>query len=118
LANTDAKEMHYTLAIDALKDIPEGSALEVQFENPMGGAPLVTTQSVDPSRAHFHFQSPPVHGHKVGNVYQMEVLLYSDASHSQHIARRCRLRAAPEPAIGRIPTILSANQASTLSRRK
>jgi len=37
LANTGAKEIHYTLAIDALKDIPEGSALEVQFENPMGG---------------------------------------------------------------------------------
>jgi hypothetical protein len=86
LADTDTREIRYTLAIDALKDIPEGSVLEVQFENPMGTAPLVTTQSVDPSWASFHFQSPPVHGLKVGKVYRMEVLLYSDASHSQQLA--------------------------------
>ncbi len=86
LVDSDTREIRYTLAIDALKDIPEGSVFEVQFENPMGSAPLVTTQAADPSSAGFHFRSPPVHGLKVGKVYRMEVLLYSDASHTQQLA--------------------------------
>lgn len=70
-------EVFYGFVARPLREIPEGTILEAQFEDPSGGAPLVVTQVAKDYRQEFSFHSPPVKGVVAGRDYKVELRLLS-----------------------------------------
>lgn len=70
-------EAFYGFVARPLREIPEGTIIEAQFEDPSGGAPLVVTQIAKDYRQEFSFHSPPVKGVVAGRDYKVELRLLS-----------------------------------------
>jgi hypothetical protein len=77
-ADRKKREIYYGLTVTSRMSIPAGSYIEVQFENPSGGAPLVKTHVVESGERTFAFESPPVSGLKAHSNYNVKVSLYED----------------------------------------
>lgn len=51
----------YLVTLRRQGDLPEGSMVETRFENPAGGAPLVTRSRIFPSEQNVVLESPALH---------------------------------------------------------
>lgn len=80
LFESEKRQASYGLTLTPLKAIPGGSFIEIQFENPEGGKPLMSTHTVEWGENKFVFKSPPVKGLKAYTNYTIEVFLYKDNS--------------------------------------
>ncbi len=66
----------YGLTAIVQKPLAEGSIVEVQFENPAGGAPLIDSQRVSARTNRYSFQSPTIHGVVAGKPYHVVIRIY------------------------------------------
>ncbi len=58
------------------KTLPENAVIEVTFENPAGGEPIVMRRSViNPKQLRYSFQTQALHGIKAGKDYVVTVRL-------------------------------------------
>lgn len=81
--NREAKTIGFYLKISSRKPIKTGSYIEVQFENPMGGDPLISPHVVEANENRFELESPPVSGIKRAKTYTVQVFLYQDRGKSE-----------------------------------
>jgi hypothetical protein len=56
--NVRLSKAYYTLNLNRLAGVPDGSMVTAEFENPAGGAPLSVTKKVFPKMTRIDFQSP------------------------------------------------------------
>ncbi|MDH6266781.1 hypothetical protein M2360_002177 [Rhizobium sp. SG_E_25_P2] len=56
--NVRLSKAYYTLNLNRLADVPDGSMVTAEFENPAGGPPLSVTKKVFPNMTRIDFQSP------------------------------------------------------------
>jgi hypothetical protein len=61
------------------RDPPAGATIEVEFENPAGGAPIVVEKPARPGPGRIDFNTPALTGIEKGKPYEVVVLL-KDAS--------------------------------------
>jgi hypothetical protein len=69
-------EEFYAVVTEVQKPLAEGSIVEVQFENPAGGAPLVVSQRVSARTTRYAFHSPQIHGVVGGKPYKVDIRIY------------------------------------------
>jgi hypothetical protein len=58
-----------------LKPFPEGSSVEMTFENPAGGAPIVVAKKATPETPRIDLTTPPLTGVRDDRDYQVTVRL-------------------------------------------
>jgi hypothetical protein len=63
------------IIVVAERELPEGSAVEVAFEDPAGGPPLVLAEQAEPGARHFSFTFEPLSGIKADVDYLATVRL-------------------------------------------
>lgn len=80
LFDKENKEAKYGLIIEPQKPIAGESFLEVQYENPAGGEPLISTYITNWGEKKFVLESPPVTGLEPQTNYTIKVFLYTDSS--------------------------------------
>lgn len=73
-------EATYGFVVKRVREIPAGTVLEAQFENPAGGDPLTERQTAREGALQYRFQSPPVSGVKADRDYRIELRLLDPAS--------------------------------------
>ncbi len=77
-----------TLVLGSLRTLPANSVIEVNFENPAGGAPIVLRKPVGADDTSIDFSTPPLTGIVKDKPYQMTVrLLDKDGKELQRIER-------------------------------
>lgn len=69
-------EEFYDLVTMIRKPLAEGSIVEVQFENPAGGAPFVVSERVSARTNRYAFHSPQIHGVVGGKSYKVDIRIY------------------------------------------
>ncbi|MGN6466420.1 MAG: hypothetical protein ACTHLP_13155 [Rhizobiaceae bacterium] len=69
-------EEFYDVVTNVQKPLAEGSIIEVTFENPAGGAPLVVSDRVSARTNRYAFHSPQIHGVVGGRPYKVEIRVY------------------------------------------
>ncbi|MGI9382910.1 MAG: hypothetical protein ACR2PO_07130 [Methyloligellaceae bacterium] len=69
----------YGFTARVLRDLPEGSTLEVAFEDPAGGAAIVVREPARPGRDYYKFETPPVKGVRKDVDYKVELRLIGPA---------------------------------------
>lgn len=79
----------YGFVARVVRDIPAGSIIEAQFENPSGGEPIVIRQSAEARRRNYVFRTPPLQGVKADQDYHVELRLL-DPTGQQVIASYSR----------------------------
>jgi hypothetical protein len=65
----------YNLAFDFQGKIPDGSFVDVTFENPAGGNPLTLTQKIFPFWTDMALESPPLRCVVKGRPYKVQIVL-------------------------------------------
>ncbi len=65
----------YGFVARALRTIPAGSIIEVAFEDPGGGAPIVLRQNTTPGRSSYVFRTPPLQGVRANHDYRVVMRL-------------------------------------------
>jgi len=80
----------YGFVVRRLKKIPAGTIIEVEFENPSGGPPIIIRQLAESTRLSYKFETPPVTGIKANTDYRVEVRLI-DPDSQQVFARYTKL---------------------------
>lgn len=74
------------IIVVAGRELPEGSAVEIAFENPAGGPPLVHSERVAPGVRHFSFTFEPLSGIEADVDYLATVrLLDADGKELERI---------------------------------
>lgn len=61
----------YGFVARVVQDIPPGSIIEAQFENPGGGAPIVLRQDAVAGRGSYVFRTPDLKGVRANHDYQV-----------------------------------------------
>lgn len=69
-------EEFYDVVTEVKKPLAEGSIVEVEFENPAGGAPLVVSERVSAQTNRYAFHSPQIHGVVGGKPYKVVIRVY------------------------------------------
>jgi hypothetical protein len=67
------------LVVGVRRELPEGAKIEVTFEDPAGGAPIVLAEAVKPKLPRYDFTTPPLTGIVKDKDYRATVRLL-DAS--------------------------------------
>jgi hypothetical protein len=75
LFNYRLAEVTAGLVVVPRRAFPAGSALEMSFENPAGGAPIVVAKPVTPETTKVDFETPPLSGVKADRAYVVTVRL-------------------------------------------
>jgi hypothetical protein len=75
LFNYRIAEATADLVLAALKPLPEGAVLEVNFENPAGGDPIVLRQEARADQVKFDFVTPPLKGIQKDKPYAVSIRL-------------------------------------------
>ena len=77
-----------TLVLGSLRTLPPDSVVEVNFENPAGGAPIVLRKPVGADDTSIDFSTPPLTGIVKDKPYQVTVrLLAKDGKELQRIEK-------------------------------
>jgi hypothetical protein len=71
----------YGFVARVMRDIPTGTIVRAEFENPAGGPPIVIEQRAREDAAQYVFTTPPVHGVRSGRDYQVALRLVDPATH-------------------------------------
>jgi hypothetical protein len=74
--NYRVPEVYYGFTAMVEKPLAVGSIVEVTFENPAGGDPLVVSQRVNARTPRYAFRSPPVHGVVAQKPYHVTIRIY------------------------------------------
>jgi len=83
---TRTKTCQYSLLLTPTKRVTSPLYLRTEFENPTGGAPLITDEILQPSAGDILLVSSPVSGLRIRKVYRVDVSVYSDSSRSAKIS--------------------------------
>ena len=75
LYNYRIGEIRYGVSIQVVHPVPIGTRVEVAFEDPAGGPPILVTRSLGTDSNRVPVESPPVRGLEQGNGYQVTVRL-------------------------------------------
>lgn len=76
----------YEVALNKVGDIPEGSSVRTEYDNPAGGPPLVTTTKIYPFWKKVALESPPLRCVVKGRPYAVKItLLGPDGAELQKI---------------------------------
>jgi hypothetical protein len=70
--NADA---HYGIVVGAERPLPDGSVIQVSFENPAGGAPVVVTKPAKPDVPRYDFETPGLKGIVKDQPYKVTAVL-------------------------------------------
>ena len=65
----------YGFVARALRTVPAGSIIEVAFDDPGGGAPIVLRQNTTAGRSSYVFRTPPLQGVRANHDYQVVMRL-------------------------------------------
>jgi hypothetical protein len=65
----------YLVTLSRNGDVPAGSVVETTFENPQGGEPFVTRQTVFPNQPKLVLESPPLHCVAKDRPYRVTIRL-------------------------------------------
>ncbi len=65
----------YEIALRKIGDIPEGSSVRAEYENPAGGPPLVTTAKIFPFWEKIPLESPPLHCVTKDHPYRVKITI-------------------------------------------
>lgn len=88
LFNYRVAEATGSLVLGPLRTLPAKSVIEVNFENPAGGAPIVLRQEVRPDEDKFDFNTPPLTGIVKDKPYAVTIrLLDKDGKELQRIEK-------------------------------
>jgi hypothetical protein len=74
--NYRVPEVYYGFTAMVEKPLSVGSIVEVTFENPAGGEPLVVSKRVNARTNRYAFRSPPVHGVVAQKPYHVTIRIY------------------------------------------
>ncbi len=66
-------EAYYGIVVNTPRGLPDGALVDASFDNPAGGAPIVLTQTGEPDRKRYVFQTPPVKNVKKDIPYRVVV---------------------------------------------
>lgn len=69
-------EEYYDVVTQVEKPLAEGSIVEVEFENPAGGAPFVVSDRVSARTTRYAFHSPQIHGVVGGKPYKVVIRVF------------------------------------------
>jgi hypothetical protein len=69
-------EEFYDVVTQVQKPLAEGSIIEVEFENPAGGAPFVVSERVSARTNRYAIHSPQIHGVVGGKPYKVVIRVY------------------------------------------
>ena len=73
--NYRVAEAYYGFNLRPMRRIPDGTLIEVQFENPAGGPPLEESFRTAGAQLRYSFRSPGLHGIIAGRPYRVTVRL-------------------------------------------
>jgi hypothetical protein len=79
--NIRLSKAYYTLNLNRLAGVPDGSLVTVEFEDPAGGPPLSVSQKVFPNMARIDFQSPDLTCIVAGKPYAITITLRDPDGH-------------------------------------
>ena len=79
-------EAYYGFVAKPVRDLPEGSIIEAQFEVPNSSTPYVVTEGVKPGMLQFSFRTPPLKGVEKDHPYKAVMRLLASPSGAE-IAR-------------------------------
>lgn len=86
LFNYRLAEATVGLLIAPTRELPEGAIIEVTFENPAGGPPIVMRKDASQTKSQIEFTTPPLSGIVANKDYLMNIrLLASNGSEIEHI---------------------------------
>lgn len=68
-------EAFYGFVARPLRDIPEGTKIIAEFENPAGGAPLIVTTTANPDQLQYMLRTPEVFGVVKDRPYKVTITL-------------------------------------------
>ena len=69
-------EEFYDIVTQVQKPLAEGSIIEVEFENPAGGAPFIVSERVSARTNRYAIHSPQIHGVVGGKPYKVVIRVY------------------------------------------
>ncbi|MDJ0949866.1 MAG: hypothetical protein QNJ94_13190 [Alphaproteobacteria bacterium] len=78
--NYNVAEAYYGFVARARREIPPGTVLEAEFENPDGGSPFLVRQTARAGQIDYTFRSPSLQGVKAEVDYRVELRLVNPAS--------------------------------------
>lgn len=73
-------QVTYGFVVTPKRKMPEGTVLEVAFENPAGGPAFMARQTVTPGRLQYAFETPPVKGVKADTPYKAVIRVIDSES--------------------------------------
>jgi hypothetical protein len=74
------------LVVVPTRELPEGASVEVTFENPAGGAPIVMIQDASNRKVQLNFNTPPLFGIVADKKYVVRIrLVAADGSEIERI---------------------------------
>lgn len=68
-------EASYGIVLKPLRPLPEGSVVEVSFEDPAGGPPIARSRPGRTDGGRLVFETPPVHEVAAGRRYRVTIVL-------------------------------------------
>lgn len=74
--NYNTADAYYGFVARMVRRIPAGTILEVEFEDPAGGAPLVDRITARAGQRQYRFQSPSVQGVVANRDYRVDLRLF------------------------------------------
>ena len=66
-------EAFYGVNLKPMRRLPAGGMIEVEFENPAGGAPFLVRETTDAARLVYSMRTPPVQGVAADRDYKVAV---------------------------------------------
>ena len=72
----------YVITLGKLRPIPDGAMVEIGFDNPQGGAPLIVTEKIWPKLEKIAIESPPVFCIVKDRPYKFSIVI-KDAAGAQ-----------------------------------
>jgi len=85
--NIRSAEAYYGFVAKIVRDVPDGTHIEAEFENPSGDAPFVFEALSAKTQRSYRFETPPLAGIRADRDYWVELRLL-DAADGHVIARQ------------------------------
>src|SRR5262245_42485703 len=77
-----------SMVLGTMRRLPENAVIEVSFENPAGGPPIMLSQKVKPGDTKFDFTTPPLKGIVKDKPYAVTIrLVDKDGKELQRIEK-------------------------------
>lgn len=77
--NYNLAQAYYGFVLRVVRQLPEGTVIEAEFENPAGGAAIVERRNAREHGVEYTFRTPPVEGVKADRDYRVVVRLIDPA---------------------------------------